>query len=296
MREIEKPVWDDEQIVHHMLMRQFWQITYPRTYLYSCGAVKGRGALYALRALKRGRDKYNGYKFYVAELDIKGFYDNIDVEILKRKLRKLIRDKRYLDLMFKVIDASAPGLPKGFYTSPGLSNFYLMGFDNYVKQELKPDTYVRYMDNMFLFHTNKRELHAMVRAIEDYLWNELHLKLNASKQVFRMEYVDRRTGEVKGRAVNALGFVIHRNRITMRKSILKRARAKANRMHRNHRCRRIDAATMISYAGWFRHTDTYNYFQKWIAPQVSIRYCRKRISTLAKREMMTNHERLAHSA
>lgn len=283
-REIEKPHWDNEQIVHHMVMRQFWDITMPRTYRYTCGAVKGRGGLYAVRSMGRWVNEYNGNKFYVAELDIKGFYDNIDLDILKEKLDKFIRDKRYKNLLFKIIDASSPGLPKGYYTSPGLSNFYLMAFDNYIVQQLCPGHYLRYMDNLFLFSKNKKELHRIVDAIEVYLWNNLHLKLNKSKQVYRMEYQDRRTGQVRGRAINALGYIIHHNRITIRKSILKRARRKALKIRKLHRYRRMDAAAMLSYKGWFDHTDTYNYYKKWIKPNVSLKYCKSRISTLSKRD------------
>lgn len=284
-RTIEKPRWDDEQIVHHMLMRQFRPIIIPRMYRYACGTVPGRGSLYSVRALKRWRDNYNGKKFYVAELDIKKFYDSVDVTVLEKRLDKFIRDKRYLSLLKQVIHSSEydRGLPKGFYTSPWLANFYLMGLDNYITQELKPNHYLRYMDNMFLFHRNKRELHKMVGNIELYLHDNLHLALNNSKQVYRMEYIDKQ-GNVRGRAINALGHVIHCNRVTMRKTILKRARSKALRMKRLGRCRRIDAAAMISYKGWFDRTDTYNYYQKWIKPNVSMKYCRRRISKLAKQE------------
>jgi hypothetical protein len=75
---------------------------------------------------------------------------------------------------------------------------------------------------------------------------------------------------------------------------LKRARAKANRMKRLRRCRRIDAAAMISYAGWFHHTDTYGYFQKYIRPKVSIRYCRRRIALISRKEQQ--HDRLENSS
>ena len=149
------------------------------------------------------------------------------------------------------------------------------------------------MDNMFIFCANKRRLHAMVREIERFLRDELHLRLNRSRQVFRFEGVSRRTGKVSGRAINALGYIVHRDRITLRKSILKRARAKANRMHRLHRCRRCDAAAMISYLGWLSPTDTYRYYLKYIKPKVSIQHCKRRISALAKRERSRKNDKLA---
>lgn len=283
LRLIQKPRWDDEQIIHHMLMRQLRPIISRSLYRYACGSIPGRGTHYAMRTLKRWRDEYNGRKFYVAELDIRHFYDDVDNDVLKLRLSKTVRDKLYLGLLFRVIDGGAPGLPKGFYTSPWLSHYLLTPLDHHIAQDLKPDHYLRYVDNMFLFAKNKKELHAMVREIERYLREELHLKLKDNWQVYRFEGYNRRAKKETGRAINCLGFVIHNNRITLRKSILKRIRAKANRMKRKHRCRRIDAAAMISYKGYLDHTDTYRYYRKYIKPKVSIRYCKRRISTLARR-------------
>lgn len=226
---------------------------------------------------------YGGKRFYVAELDIAKFYDNVDVEVLKGMMRRLIRDKCFLSVLERVIDSAAPGLPLGYYTSPWLGNWYLTGLDRRIIHDLKPDHYLRYMDNMFVFCTNKRRLRAIVCDIEQYLREELHLRLNSSRQVYRFEGINRRTQKVGGRAINALGYVVHRNRITLRKSILQRARAKANRMYRLHRCRRCDAAAMISYLGWLSHTDTYRYYLKYIKPKVNIQYCKRRLSRLAKK-------------
>ena len=283
-RRIAKPMFDSEQIVHHMLMRQLRPILLPRMYEYSCGSVPGYGPLYAVRAMKRWRDSYGGKKFYVAELDVKKFYDNVDTEVLKTMLHRLIRDQRYLQILDRVIDSAAPGLPLGYYTSPWLGNWYLTALDCHIIHTLRPDHYLRYMDNLFLFSKNKRTLHRIVQNIECFLRERLHLELNGSRQVYRFEGVSRKTGKPCGRAINALGFVIHRDRITLRKSILKRARAKANRMYRLKRCRKIDAAAMISYMGWIDHTDTYNYYRRWIRPKVNIQYCKRRISRLSKQK------------
>ena len=235
-------------------------------------------------------------KFYVAELDIKSFYDSVDVEILKASLRKIIRDKRYLDVLFRVIDTGAPGLPKGFYTSPWLANFLLTPLDNYITQTLRPDHYLRYMDNMFLFARSKKALHRMVRDISGYMGAKLRLRLKEDWQVFRFEGENRKAGKVTGRAINCLGFVIHKDRITMRKSILERARAKANRMHRKRHCTRKDASAIISYMGWFSHTNTYGYYLKWIKPKVSVQYCKRRISAISKKAKgAKNNDRMARS-
>ncbi len=284
LRMIQKPRWDNEQIIHHMLMRQLRPIIEKSLYKYASGSIPGRGTHYALRAMKRWRDGYKGRKFYVAELDIRHFYDNVDIDRLKAKLDKIIRDKRYKDLLFRVIDGGAPGLPKGFYTSPWLAHFLLTPADYYITQQLKPDHYLRYLDNFFLFSKNKKQLHAMVEALREYLRRSLGLEIKGDWQVYRFEGENRKAGKVTGRAINCLGFVIHNNRVCLRKTILKRIRGKALRMHRKRRCRRIDAAAMISYVGYLDHSDTYNYYKRHIKPNVSIQYCKRRISALAKKK------------
>ena len=204
-REIIKPRWDNEQIVHHMLVDQLQKIVMPRIYRYACGSIPGRGTHCSARTMRRWRDGYHGGRFYVAELDLKRFYASIDHDILKALLRQRIRDDRYLDVLFRVIDACPEGLPLGNYTSPWLANFYITAADNFILQELKPDHYLRHMDNLFLFSRNKRKLHAMVRRLDEWVRKKRKLRLKGNWQIYRFE--DRRG---RGRAMNALGFIIHR--------------------------------------------------------------------------------------
>lgn len=283
IRMIQKPRWDNEQIIHHMLMRQFRPIVERSLYKYACGSIPGRGTHYAMRTVKRWRDGYKGRKFYVAELDIRHFYDTVDTERLNARIDKTIRDRRYKDLLFRVIDGGRPGLPKGFYTSPWLAHYILTPIDHYIVQKLKPDHYLRYVDNFFLFSRNKKQLHAAVNAVREKLKEELGLEIKGDWQVYRFEGENRKAGKVTGRAINCLGFVVHNNRVCLRKSIIKKIRRKALRMHRKKRCRRIDAAAIISYLGYIQHSDTYNYYKRHIKPNVSIQYCKRRISAIDKK-------------
>ena len=91
-----------------------------------------------------------------------------------------------------------------------------------------------------------------------------------------------------------MGFVIHRDRVTVRKSILKRTRAKANHMHRKKHYTRHDAASMVSRVGAFRHADAYGYYLAYIKPKVSIRKCKRRIAAAEKKKQKgkSEHDRL----
>lgn len=100
----------------------------------------------------------------------------------------------------------------------------------------------------------------------------------------------------KGRAVNALGFVIHRDRVTIRKSVLKRTRAKANHIHNRRRYTRHDCASMLSRIGQFRHANAYGFYRDHIKPVVSIHYCKRRISAISKKERRITNDRLENCA
>lgn len=289
---IQKPNWWPEQIIHHLIVRQLKPILVPRMYRYSCGIISkkdakgpGRGALFACKTMVRWRNKYGNRRFYVLQADVRHFYDEMDIPTLKDMLARRIRDKRFLALCYAVMDIAAPGIPKGFFTSPWFAQLYLEGLDNFIQQDLRPDHYLRYMDNMFLFCANKRRLRNMRDAIQAFLAT-IHLSLNRHVQVFRFE-----TSDGKGRPINCVGFIIHRNRVTIRKNILKRIRAKAYRMHRKHRCTIHDARTVISYFGWLSHTDTYTYYTVYLKPYVNRRYCRRKISRRDKRDQPEERNR-----
>lgn len=81
-----------------------------------------------------------------------------------------------LNILFLIIDGSEQGLPLGFYTSQWLSNFMLQPLDHYTKEQLHAAHYIRYMDDMVVFGRNKKELHRMRIAIDDFFERTSQLK------------------------------------------------------------------------------------------------------------------------
>lgn len=210
--------------------------------------------------------------------------------ILKQKLSKKIRDKRYLNLLFKLIDVGAQsenkGLPKGFYTSPWLLHFYYLDLDNTILQDLKPDYYARYMDNIWIFSSNKRRLHRIVGETMHHLHRDCHQVINNSWQIYKFEKMIE--GCIYGRHINLLGFNIHCNRISLRKGIIKRIRAKTNRIYKKHGYTLHDCSSVLSYIGYFKRTDTNEYYQNWIKPKLSISYCKSRVRKKAENDRLEN--------
>ena len=78
------------------------------------------------------------------EGDIKGFFDNIDHEVLIAILSERISDNRFIRLIRKFLNAgyvedwvfhkSYSGTPQGGIISPILANIYLDKFDKYIKE------------------------------------------------------------------------------------------------------------------------------------------------------------------
>lgn len=303
---IQKPAWWPEQIIHHLIVRQLKPIIVPRMADNVCGIASGedlqkykphlfngankpsgRGALWAAKRMAKWRDEYNGKKFYVLETDVKSFYDSIDIYILLAKLSKIIKDARFLEICWAILNSAGPGIPKGFYTSPWFAQLYFMDTDNYIMQDLKPDHYMRYMDNMWLFMKNKRKLRKARDGLQGYISKNLSLSLNGTTQIYRFEHIlkDRdglpiiENGKTvtAGRAIECVGYIVHCDRITIRKNILKRIRAKAFRIDRKQSYTAHNCTAMLSYKGWFKYTNTRGYYKRHIKPHVTWWKLRKKL-------------------
>jgi len=69
------------------------------------------------------------------------------------------------------------GIPIGNLTSQYFANFHLSGLDHFIKEYLRIEGYVRYMDDLVLFADEKDTLRQALNHIEQYLERTLCLKL-----------------------------------------------------------------------------------------------------------------------
>lgn len=296
-RRILKPHYKYEQVVHHLAIGQFRPIVMNGLYEFSCGSIPGRGVHY-------------GKKFMKKWIEFK-ILEDVATEMSVSEVRELVSCIAFdndagaceilrgagvwgetLESAMRVIRERRKGVPLGYFTSQWFGNFYLKKLDHYIKQELGAVHYMRYMDDMVILGKSKKKLHAAQKEIEAYLHKELKLELKADWQVFRFEYVAK-DGTVCGRMLDFMGFQFHRDRITMRKSTIQRARAKAFRIKAKDKITWYDAAVMLSYMGWFDHTDTYDYYLKYIKPNVNVKKLKKVVSKHQRKE--NERERLENS-
>lgn len=122
---------------------------------HSHGFRPGRSCHTALEAI---RDTWTGVKWLI-EVDVRGFFDNIDHDILLRLLARRIDDPRFIGLIEQMLKAGClddwvfertySGTPQGGVASPILANIYLheldlfmaemkSGFDHGAKRRANP--------------------------------------------------------------------------------------------------------------------------------------------------------------
>lgn len=131
--------------------------------------------------------KHYGMTGWFLRFDFRKFFDNIDHEILKNKLRKIFFDEGLLALMFQIIDSyeSTPGkgLPLGNQSSQWFAILYLDEFDRLVKEKLRVKYYTRYMDDGVMIFNTREEAEMVMEAITA-LAAELGLEFNDKTEIF----------------------------------------------------------------------------------------------------------------
>lgn len=235
------PYWPD-RIAQHAIMNVL-ESHFVSTFTsdsYSC--IKGMGIHAAVKKVKLAlKDK--AATTYCLKLDIMKFYPNIDHDILKSLLRRKFKDRDLLWLLDGIID-SADGLPIGNYLSQYFANYYLTGFDHWIKEYKAVKYYFRYADDIVIFHRSKAYLHDLLKEIGGYLKQKLKLEVKRNYQVF----------PVDARGVDFLGYKFYNTHTMLRKSIKKNfARMLASRKN---------AASIASYNGWLKHCNAKHLMKK----------------------------------
>ena len=228
-------------------------------------------------------------------MDIKKYFDSIPHDILKAKLANLIHDERFLNVLNRIVDAGNgdKGIPIGFYTSQWIANWYLTGLDHYIKEKLHADFYIRYMDDMVIFGSNKRVLHKMRKAIVAYLHDNLGLELKDNWQIFLFDYI-KKNGKRVGRDLDFMGFRFFRDKTILRKTLLVKMTRKARRVCRKPMKTVHDCRQMLSYLGWIDCTNTYGMYKKWIKPFVNFQYLKRRVSANQRNINLEKENNLCH--
>lgn len=166
-----------ERVLHHAIMNVCHPVfeRFQTDDSYATRIGKGQYA-----ALEKAKVHIRRYRWF-CKLDVRKFFDSIDHEALYAKLCRKFKDPQLLGVFRRIIDSyeAAPGwgLPIGNLTSQYFANFYLGYADHYVREQLHVPAYVRYMDDMVLWHDDKAELLRTTRLLTDFIRDELRMTL-----------------------------------------------------------------------------------------------------------------------
>jgi len=188
-----------DRLLHHALYRQLYPF-FDQTFIadsYSCRLRKGtHKAINRFCSFAYQASKNNTKTLWVLKCDIRKFFASIDQKILTTILQSRIQDPDILWLLRQVIESFPPtqdiptfsrmlecpkGLPLGNLTSQLFVNIYMNEFDQFVKHRLKVKYYIRYADDFVVISHDKEWLAHTLRCIEEYVQEELKLKLHPDK-------------------------------------------------------------------------------------------------------------------
>lgn len=166
-----------QRVLHHALMN----ICHPyfeKFQFYDSYATRiNKGTVKAVDKAFR----FNNRNKYYLKLDIRKYFDSICHLKLMQLLKKKFKDDSLLYIFYQIIESyevqEDKGVPIGNLTSQYFANHYLSVFDHFVKEVLKIKFYVRYMDDMVVWHNNLEELQVVEKRAKEFLEDSLSLQL-----------------------------------------------------------------------------------------------------------------------
>lgn len=254
----------------------------------SYGCIDGRGSLKAMQRLKYWLEYVDRkeHKWYYLKLDISKYFYRVSHKILKKILAKKIKDKRLLEVIYKIIDCDHTpfGLPKG--CSPGqvllkdrlydvgipignllsqlFANLYLDALDQFCKRKLQIRYYIRYMDDVIILSDSKEKLHIWKCQIERFLEEKLELQLNKKTCIRPIS-----------QGIEFVGYRLWADKVNLRKKTtlhMKRVlKAKQEGYRRGEVSLKEATATLVNYIAMIDHCNSKNLRKKIIESFVLIR-------------------------
>lgn len=259
-----------KQVLEPIFEQKFSEISY--------GFRPGRGAKDALRSVNHGlRQGYN----WVVDADIKGYFDNIDHDMLMQRIERHISDGRLLKLIRTYLEhdvmddgklwTSQQGTPQGAVLSPLLANIYLDDLDKIVGKEHRM---VRYADDFIILCKTREEAeYALVKVREWMEVNKLELHPTKTKIINENDDDD---------GFDFLGYNFKQGRRAVKKSSYKALRAKIKLMTRRTQGVGLDViikALNPILRGWFEY---FKHVKYWVFQKMDS-FVRRRLRSILRR-------------
>ena len=208
-----------DRIIHHYIIMKLLPV-FENQFIYDSYSCRvGKGTLFGIKRLEhfmRSCTENYTKEAYVMKLDLSGFFMSINRKRLLGMVQSLVErkynggDKELLQYLVEKVVMNDPtrgciirgsrsdwdglppnkslfhakagcGIPIGNLTSQMFANYYLTGFDRFLKESLKVRCYGRYVDDLYLIHRDVSFLMRSVGVIQDYLLEKLEVRLHPRK-------------------------------------------------------------------------------------------------------------------
>lgn len=175
-----------QQAVSRAIMPQF-------EYMFSSYSFGFRPKRNTLQAVSKSLGFINSGNQYIVEVDLKGFFDEVDHCLLMNLLYQKVKCPATLRLVRRWLKAPIwingklakrrKGVPQGSPISPLLSNTMLHELD--MEMERQGLRFVRYADDFSIYRKTKSEARGTGNQIYRYLRDKLKLPINKGKSGIR---------------------------------------------------------------------------------------------------------------
>ncbi len=210
-----------ERVIHHALMNVCHPHFEQRQIYHSYATRLTKGTYKAVRQAKVNTKRFRWY----LKMDMRKYFDSIDHILLKKQLFSMYKDERLLKCLYQIIDSyetgEGKGVPIGNLTSQYFANHYLSLADHYALKQLNAPAYVRYMDDVVIWHWDKELLKAIRTSFEAFLSEQLALSLKPPA-INRTQY-----------GLPFLGYLIYKDRILLACRSKKRYITKTTQYYKN---------------------------------------------------------------
>lgn len=185
----------------------------------SYGYRPGKSAIEAVGITRKRCWRYN----WVIDLDIQGFFDNLDRELLKKALKRhtdcrwvLLYIERWLHAPIQRESGEqicrTKGCPQGGVISPLLANLYLhYTFDEWMRRNYPHTPFARYADDSVVHCKTEREAQELLVAIRERM-KGCGLKLHPEKSKIVYCKDDDRQGSYLHEQFDFLGYTFRSRR------------------------------------------------------------------------------------
>ncbi len=183
-----------DRVAQEVIRQELENIVEPHFSVNSFGYRPKKSQHMAVKQCQENCQKY----CWAIDLDIKGFFDNIDHRLLIRAVKHfttskhiLMYVKRWLNAPIQKRDGSiepkqGKGTPQGGVIFPLLANIFLhFAFDTWFEETFPDCTYERYADDIIIHCKHFKEALKVLAAVKQRMqWCKLEIKQEKSNIVY----------------------------------------------------------------------------------------------------------------